>query len=444
MGSPITFSGFNNIDFNSVLEALSAQDRLPVRQLETQQVELERQRTAFGTLATRLSAVEAAARDLASVSAFGGTKASVSNEAIAKASTGSGAPAGTYAVVVSQLARSQVTVTNGSTPDADATIVASGGTLTIGGTAVTVSGDVTLQGLAEAINGTSDIGVTASVVRSGSAYQLVLTGKSTGAAHAFSVSNGLTGGAGVTFPGTNAQEARDAAFTINNVQVTSDSNTIDGAIAGTTLTLQQESTNPVTITITADASSVQEMVRKFAASYNELVAFLDQQTRAYANKQRDNIGGDPLVRQLRGSLSRVVGGEVGTGDAYTSLAQVGLSFSRTGQIEFNGTEFDQAMKADRTAVIALFQGGGSADGAFDRIKAALSTYTSSGGLIPTAQTRITEQVSKIGGRIDDLERRLAIRREALQKEFIAADLAIAQLNASKSQLGSFGASISGF
>ena len=102
------------------------------------------------------------------------------------------------------------------------------------------------------------------------------------------------------------------------------------------------------------------------------------------------------------------------------------------------------MKADRTAVIALFQGGGSADGAFDRIKAALSTYTASGGLIPTAQTRLTEQVSKIGGRIDDLERRLAIRREALQKEFIAADLAIAQLNASKSQLGSFGASISGF
>ena len=301
MGSPITFSGFNNIDFNSVLEALSAQDRLPVRQLETQQVELERQRTAFGTLATRLSAVEAAARDLASVSAFGGTKAAVSNESIAKAATGSGAAAGTYAVVVNQLARSQVTVTNGSTPDADTTIVASGGTLTIGGTAVTLSGDVTLQGLAEAINGTTDIGVTASVVRSGSAYQLVLTGKATGAAHAFTVSNGLTGGTGVTFPGTNAQDARDASLTINNVQVTSDSNTVDGAIAGTTLTLQQESTNPVTITITADASSVQEMVRKFASQLQRtgrLPRPADQGVRQQAARQhRRRPAGPPAPRQ---------------------------------------------------------------------------------------------------------------------------------------------------
>jgi len=43
-----------------------------------------------------------------------------------------------------------------------------------------------------------------------------------------------------------------------------------------------------------------------------------------------------------------------------------------------------------------------------------------------------------------MERRLAIRKAAMQKEFIAADLAIAQLNASKSQLSSFSSSISSF
>jgi hypothetical protein len=40
-----------------------------------------------------------------------------------------------------------------------------------------------------------------------------------------------------------------------------------------------------------------------------------------------------------------------------------------------------------------------------------------------------------------MERRLAIRKEALQKEFVAADLAIAQLNSSKSQLGSLSSSL---
>ena len=41
-----------------------------------------------------------------------------------------------------------------------------------------------------------------------------------------------------------------------------------------------------------------------------------------------------------------------------------------------------------------------------------------------------------------MELRLAARREALQREFTAADLAIKQLNNSLGQLGSLGASLS--
>jgi flagellar hook-associated protein 2 len=444
MSSPITFSGFNNIDFNSVLEALSAQERQPVVQLETQQAQLEKQRAAFGSLATRLSAVESAAADLATATAFSGATASVSSASALKAAASNGAATGSYAINVTQLANAQVTVTNGTTADPDTTVVASGGSLTIGGKTVTLTGDVTLQGLAAAINETADIGVSASVVRSGAAFQLVLTGKETGAASTFAVANTLTGGTGVSFAATNAQEARDAALTINNVAVNSSSNTIDDAIAGVSLTLQEQTQTPVTVTITADLSSVEDLVKKFTSSYNELVSFLEQQSKAYSNKERDNIGGDPLVRQLRNSLSRVVGGEVSTGDTFTSLNQVGLTFSRTGQLEFRNADLQKALTTDRTAVVSLFQGAGGLDGVFDKIKAAIGSYTTSGGLIPTAQTRLTDQLSKIGDRITEMERRLAIRKAAMQKEFIAADLAIAQLNASKSQLGSLGASYGSF
>jgi flagellar hook-associated protein 2 len=444
MGSPITFSGFNNIDFNQILDALSNQERLPVRQLESQKAELQKQRSAFGTLATRLGAVESAARDLGSATAFTATTASVSNESIAKASAGLGAPTGSYSLVVNQLARAQVTVTNGTTPDPNTTVVASGGSLTIGGVTVNVTGDVTLQGLATAINETADIGVTASVVRSGSAYQLVLTGKDTGADKAFTVTSGLTGGTGVSFGATNAQEAQDAAFTINNVAVTSSSNQVENAIPGTTLTLQQESSAAVTIMITANLDSVQELVKKFTSAYNDLVAFLEQQTKAYANKERDNIGGNPLVRQLRNTLSRVAGGEIATGGTFTSLAQVGLTFNRSGQLEFRNADLQSALASNRGAVVSLFQGGAGFDGAFARVKDAIANYTSSGGLIPTAQTRLDDQLSKVGTRIQELERRLAIRREAMQKEFIATDLAIAQLNASMGQLGSLANQVSRF
>ncbi|MGI8671497.1 MAG: flagellar filament capping protein FliD [Luteitalea sp.] len=444
MGSPITFSGFNNIDFNSILAALSAQERIPVTQLETQQRELEKQREAFGTLATKLSAVESASRDLASSTAFTGRTASISNSAVAGVSASNGAAPGSYALVVNQLARAQVTATNGTTPDSDTTVVASGGTLTIGGVGVTLTGEVTLTGLADAINQTEAIGVTASVVRSGSAYQLVLTGNETGNGQSFTLRNALTGGTGLSYSGINAQNARDAAFTVNNVAINSASNVVEHVIPGTTLTLQQDSTTPVTVTITADLSSVEALVKSFTSAYNDLATFLAEQAKAYANKDRNTIGGDPLVRQLRNSLSRVVGGEVATGGTYTSLAQVGLAFNRTGLLEFRNADLQKALSTDRAGVLALFQGAGTGAGAFDRVTTAISNYTAGGGLIPTAQTRLSNQLGKVANRIAELERRLAIRKEALHKEFIATDLAIAQLNASMGQLGSLGNSVSKF
>jgi flagellar hook-associated protein 2 len=123
------------------------------------------------------------------------------------------------------------------------------------------------------------------------------------------------------------------------------------------------------------------------------------------------------------------------------VTQVGLTLSRGGVLEFRSADLIKALATDKSAVAALFQGDG---GAFGRVKNAIANYTSSGGLIPTAQTRLDSQVGKITDRIASLERRLATRREALQKEFIATDIAIAQLNASMGQLGSLGSQSSAF
>jgi flagellar hook-associated protein 2 len=441
MGSPITFSGFNNIDFSAILNALSAQDRLPVQLLEAEKADLEKQKSAYSTLASRLAAVESASRDLASATAFSSTTASVSNTAAASASSGLGANPGSYEVTITRLARAQVTTTDGAVPDADTTIVASGGTLTIGGVDVVVDGDVTLQGLAEAINETDGIGATASVVRSGSNYVLVLTGKATGATESFGVSNNLTGGIGVSFSATNAQEAQDAELTVNNVVINSASNVVEGAIPGVSLTLQQVSPEPLTVVIKADLSSVENLVKAFTTAYNSLRTFLDQQGTAFANKERDSIGGDPLVRELRNTLGRTLTNELETGGRYSSVTQVGLTLSRTGTLELRPADLQAALTADKDGVAALFQGE---SGVFARVREALATYTASGGLIPAAQKRLDSQVSKLTDRIAEMERRLATRREALQKEFIATDLAMAQLNASLGQLGAFGSNVSAF
>jgi flagellar hook-associated protein 2 len=446
MSSPITLSGFNNIDFSQVLNALMAQERLPVNQLTSQRTALTNQKAFFSQFASKLAALDSAADALNSANAFDGRSATVSDSTAASIQVGGSTPRGSYSIAVSSLARAQVTGTSSTHADRDTTVVADGGTLTIGGVAVTLAGPVTLDGLADAINSTSGIGVTAAVVQNGSNFQLTLTGQSTGAANGFAIANGLTGGAGVAFAASNAQEASNAAGTVNGIAFSTASNTVDGVIPGSTLQLVKTAPveNPIVVTITGDRGSVKELVRKVRLAYNEVVAFIDDQQMAAKEKNPASIGRDPLVRNLRSELARVLNTERSVGGVFTAISQVGLSFSRTGTLEFNEAEFDAALDRDQAGVQALFRGAGADPGAFGALSTTIGTYTAAGGLLPTVQLRLDEQVVRIGQRIDDFELRLAARREALQREFTAADLAMKQLNSSLGQLGSLGASMSGF
>ena len=444
MSSPITLSGFNNIDFSQVLTALMAQERIPVTQLTTQQTALNNQKTFFATFASKLAGLESAVAGLTTANAFDGRSATVSDPTAATVQVGGTTPRGTYSIAVSSLARAQVTGTSSTHTDHDATIVASAGTLTIGGVAVTLTGDVTLDGLASAINSTPNIGVSASVVQNGSNFQLVLTGQSTGAANSFAITNGLSGGAGVAFSATNAQDASNAEGTVNGIAFSTPSNTIDGVIPLSTLQLSKTAapTDPIVVTITGDRNSVKELINKVRLAYNEVVSFIDDQQLAAKEKNPASIGRDPLVRDLRSQLARVLNTERTVPGVFTAISQVGLGFTRTGQLEFNEAAFDAALDRDATGVQNLFRGSGAVTGAFSDLSATIAAYTSAGGFLPAAQTRLNNQVSRIGERIDDMELRLAARREALQREFTAADLAIKQLNNSLGQLGSLGASLS--
>ncbi len=444
MSSPITLSGFNNIDFSQVLTALMAQERIPVTQLTTQQTALNNQKTFFATFASKLAGLESAVAGLTAANAFDGRSATVSDPTAATVQVGATTPRGSYSIAVSSLARAQVTGTSSTHTDHDSTVVASAGTLTIGGVAVTLTGDVTLDGLASAINSTPNIGVSASVVQNGSNFQLVLTGQSTGAANSFAITNGLTGGAGVAFSAANAQDAANAEGTVNGIAFSTPTNTIEGVVPQSSLELVKTAppTNPIVITITGDRSSIKAMVDKVRLAYNEVVSFIDDQQLAAKEKNPASIGRDPLVRDLRSQLARVLNTERTVPGVFTAISQVGLGFTRTGQLEFNEAAFDAALDRDATGVQNLFRGSGAVTGAFSDLSTTIAAYTSAGGFLPAAQTRLNDQVSRISERIDDMELRLATRREALQREFTAADLAIKQLNNSLGQLGSLGASLS--
>lgn len=435
MGSPVTLSGFNNIDFNMILNAIMQQESQPLQMLEDRQTALQARTTGFNQLGSRLSTLESATRALSGTDGVSAYAARSSDTATLDVSAGGEAMAGHYEILVSQLAKAQVTASATTAPDRDTTIVAAGGTLTVGGFTVTLSGPVTLSQLADAINTGSEPPARAAVVQTApGTFQLVLTGKETGSQNAFTVTNNLTGGTGISF-GANAVEAADAQLTVNNLPVTSASNTLEDVIPGVSVTLFRTTSQPVTVDVTTDTSAIKDRVNKFVTAYNDLVKFTKDQM---ATTGESSIGRDPLLRELRNGLRSTLTSAYVNSGPLRHLSEVGIELQQDGRLSLNQSRFDAAMANGAADVNAVLSGTG---GAFSAITALVEQYTKSGGLLTQARQGVTDRLDRLDDQVAAMQDRLAIRRLALQKEFIAADQAMSALKNQSSSLSAFGAAI---
>jgi flagellar hook-associated protein 2 len=267
-------------------------------------------------------------------------------------------------------------------------------------------------------------------------YQLMLTAKDTGIANGFTVTGmaSLTGGTGVTF-GANTQDAADAEFTVNGLQITSTSNIVDDVIPGATLTLKDEVT--ATITVERDVDEAQAVVQKFVTAYNDLVKFAkDQNLAAIGGKA--SIARDPVLQGFRSSIGNALRESYAIGGSLTALGMVGVGFDLNGNMTIDSEAFEDAMGDAPMDVQKLFSGTDGTGGVFGTLSALIGEYTEAGGLVADAQQRIDDQVSAISKRLDSMEAMLELRRTTLQKEYIAADLAMSRINSQSGQLSALG------
>lgn len=453
MGSPVSISGFNGIDFGGLLDAVMTQESQPLRRLETQQSDIKGQNQILAGLVSKLGKVQDAADTLSQSDSLQILKATSSNEEAVSTTAGDGTATGSYDVVVTQLARAQVTTTDSTAASTDA-VVASAGSLTLTRTGgdpvvITLSGDTTLEELTDLINDAEDVPVRAAIVRSApNTYRLVLTATDTGLENAFTIASTLSGGSGLTFTDTdndgtsgdsaldNAVAAQDAALTVNNIAITSATNVVNEAIPGVSLTLHKlDPAETIRVEVTRDTSAAQSKVKDFVDAYNAVLTFFDEQ-RLSQISGKNNVSRDPLIRSLQTSLRAALFDAYGSG-ALTQLAQIGISSTAAGKLEIDEDVFDTAINAEPDAAQLLFAGTGEA-GAFGAFTTLIKDYTQSGGLIALTRTRMTDRASELGRQIDAMSVRLEQQRLTLQREYTAADMAMTRLKNQQAQLSTMG------
>ena len=119
--SPITLTGFNGIDFNSIIDAIIQADSQPLTDLQTQQQNTQNKDNAFVSMAGLIGNMESTVGSLADSTAFSNVAATSSDSTTVATTVGTGGIVGSYAINVAQLAQSQTTAsTNGFTNLTDA------------------------------------------------------------------------------------------------------------------------------------------------------------------------------------------------------------------------------------------------------------------------------------------------------------------------------------
>jgi flagellar hook-associated protein 2 len=307
------------------------------------------------------------------------------------------------------------------------------------------------------------------VIQSGAgSFRLVLTANSSGTANAFTVKNeltkrnvldeivpsdvrfidttpqgetpdGISGGSAAD----NAVQATDASVLVNNILVTSASNTLTSVIAGATITvLKKDPDTIVGIDVSADTSALRTKINTFVAAYNSLTAFTSAQKTSAGAGDTTSIGRDPLINQLRQSLRTSLTSQYDAGGAFNYLSQIGVEFTQSGTLQVNNTLFAAATQDGGAKLAKLLSGTSGTPGAFASINTLMTQYTQTSGLLAASQALRASQVTRLTDQIAKMQDRLALQRASLQREFAAADAAMTSLKNQSGALASFSSSSS--
>ena len=384
----------SGLDLSAIISGLIDAERVPTEsRLSNKERDITTELSAFGAVRSSLSLLEGSLGNLQSPTLFSNKKFSISDPSVFTASTDSSAVAGSYSIEVSAIAQKQSLATNAATAFADITDSIGTGTLTVkfGETStgpysftqdtskatqtITVSAannNTTLSGMRDYIN-ENDFGFEAAIVNDGNGYRLLFTSDNTGAKNSMEITvssdgDGIdTDNAGLSQLAFNALAqtsvtqtvaARDAALSINGLDITRESNSVSGAIAGVSLNLlQADIGNKVNFTLSENPQPAKAAIEEFVTSYNDLITNLNALTSFDAETGTAGVLiGDFTIRsistQLRSQISNSV--QQLTGDIRL-LADIGITTeSGTGTLKLDSAILSDALDNSPEQVEALF------------------------------------------------------------------------------------------
>lgn len=445
----------SGLDVQSIVTQLVALEKAPLKQLQTQASSFQTKLSTYGTIKSQVAAMGEAAAKLSNSSGWSAITATSSNAAAIGVTAAAGAPATSFTMQVSQLAKAQSTAstalpTGSSVGSGSLTIELgqwAGSSFTAGAKAavsVTINpGEDSLSAIASKIN-EAGAGVSATVLRDANGERLLLRSSETGEANGFRITasdddGNDTDGSGLSrlafdvgSPAgqTLSQAGQNALATVNNVPISSASNRLTDTLPGMTIQLQQETTQPVEINVSTDMEAIKKNVQAFVDSYNTLSTTLANATRYDAGtKTAGALQGDSTATGLQNALRGMMRSVTGS-SPFERLADIGIEMKAGGQMEIKQAKLDSAL-SNLDGLKGLFTantGDAGTEGFGLKLKRFADGLLAAEGLVSTKAEGIQRSITRNSREQERVNDRAVRVEKRLLQQYNAMDAAVGRLN----------------
>jgi len=450
----ITFGGLGSgLDVNAIIDALVNAERAPLQfSLDRQEANIQLTLSGLGSLKSALSELRSAAFDLNLESNFNQRTVTTESSDYFSSTATTSALIGNYDIEVTALATGTELSSNIFTGGATTTFGTGTLTFTIGSDTFDVAVDVadTLQDIRNNINAATDnIGVSVNILNN------VTIGLDTGSL--LTLNSDVTGSGNdlvVTFSGdasladlsdnlNSDTTAASAAIKIDGFSITNTTNTFVDILDGVTITTKKINTlnETTSLTIAQNTASVKTKVNAFVEAFNNYAEI----ARALGQTNEGDQGllvGDYTLRQvnsvLRSSLSQSISGVSGD---FNSLSAIGITTTRTGELELDSSILDAALASNFEQFDELFIGDDGFGGLFVNI---IDQYTGSGGSILSRENGLNNRLENIAEQRITQDYRIDLLETRLRVQFAAMDSIVAQFNSTGAFLAQAFSNLPGF
>lgn len=434
----VTTTGLSGLPISDLLEKLETAEKTKLTPLATKQASNTAKITAYGTVKSTLTTLQTATTALSKAATFSAVKATVTGTGVAAASDAT-AVSGSYQVVVTSLATAQSLATTGVADKAAA--ISGSGIMTLTNGAgksfdIAIADGSSLADIRNSIN-SAKAGVSASIVSTGDAtnpYKLVMTAGATGTDAAvtssFSGSGDLSTLLSSSANGgsmTELQAAKNAAFTVNGMPITSKTNTVSDAIQGVTLTISQEGSS--SIDVAQDTTTIKASINAFVTAYNAMVTSNKALTAYNADSTLSGkLLGDGTLRGIQSDIRSAINNT--QPGLYTNMAQFGIALGADGKLAVDDTKLTKALTDTPTDVSNFFSGSKETGGTgfAKAMGTQLTTILQSGGKLDTVTSGLTTTNKSLEDQYARLEDTIAATMARYKTQFTALETNVTTMN----------------